>query len=205
MSRVTERLRSLATSILLSGAIAVAAGAAARAGWQDEASPYDAGRLAKIDEARARGLAEAQSGADYGLIRSVLDRPAMPVSRGALLGTWRCRTMKLGGMTPDIVYSWFRCRIAEHGGRLTFQKVSGSQLLTGVLYRHESGGFVLLGGYSVKGEPMHRYSGRGPSAGARATPDDAVGLLSATGRRSARIEFPYPVQESEFDVIELRR
>jgi hypothetical protein len=32
-----------------------------------------------------------------------------------------------------------------------------------------------------------------------------VGLLESTGRSSARIEFPYPVQESTFDIIELKR
>jgi hypothetical protein len=63
---------------------------------------------------------------------------------------------------------------------------------------------VLLGAASVKGEPPHRYSGNGATAGA--------GHARRRGRRSrrhgpglARIEFPYPVQESTFDVIELKR
>ncbi|MGH6877474.1 MAG: DUF4893 domain-containing protein, partial [Rhizomicrobium sp.] len=135
----------------------------------------------------------------------VVYAPVRPVSARELMGDWRCRTMKLGGMAPDIVYSWFRCRIGEQGDRPYFAKVSGSQHMSGYLYPAESGGFVLLGGYSVKGEPPHRYSGNAPSAGAAATPDDAVGVLAATGPRSARIEFPYPVQESTFDVIEMRR
>lgn len=49
-----------------------------------------------------------------------------------------------------------------------------------------------------------RYSGNGPSAGAQAAPDDAIGLLEATGHSSARIEFPYPTQESVF-VIDMKR
>ena len=35
-------------------------------------------------------------------------------------------------------------------------------------------------------------------------PDDQVGMLHATAA-GARIEMPFPVQESTFDVIELRR
>ena len=62
-----------------------------------------------------------------------------------------------------------------------------------------------LGALSVGNEPPHRYSGNHESAGAEATPDDAVGVLSAIGSNHARIEFPYPVQESTFDVIELKR
>lgn len=177
----------------------------ASAGWQDEASTFDANRLARLDEARAKGLSEAQAGRDISLIRAVLDAEARPASARALAGDWQCRTIKLGGMSADVVYSWFRCRIGRRGDRLYFSKLNGTQRLNGVLFPHESGGFVLLGALSAKGEPAHRYSGNGPAAGATATPDDAVGLLQSTGRSSARIEFPYPVQESTFDIIELRR
>jgi hypothetical protein len=188
----------------------IAAGAAlfclpAVAGWQSEASPYDVGRLERLDEAREKGLAAAQSGRDIGLIHAVLDAEARPAPARALEGAWRCRTIKLGGLTADIVYSWFRCRIAGHGEHLFFQKVSGTQRLQGRLYPRESGGYVLLGGLSAKGEPWHSYSGNGPTAGAETTPDDAVGLLVSTGRRSARLELPYPGAESTFDVIELKR
>jgi hypothetical protein len=177
----------------------------ASAAWQDHASSFDANRLARLDEARAKGLSEAQAGRDIGLIHTVLDMEARPSSARALEGNWRCRSIKLGGMTPDIVYSWFRCRIGDRDGHLYFSKLNGSQRIYGILYPHESGGFVLLGALSAKGEPPHRYSGNGPSAGASATPDDAIGLLESTGHSSARIEFPYPVQESTFDIIELRR
>jgi hypothetical protein len=184
---------------------AVFAASSAQAGWQDAASSFDANRLAKLDEARAKGVSEAQAGRDIGLIRTVLDAETRPAAARAFEGDWRCRTIRLGGMSPDIVYSWFHCRIGHQGGRLYFSKVNGTQRLNGVLYPHESGGFVLLGALSAKGEPPHRYSGNGASAGAAATPDDTIGLLQSTGRSTARIEFPYPVQESTFDIIELRR
>jgi hypothetical protein len=193
------------SGIALGALAALFIGTSAWGGWQDQASSFDANRLARLDEARAKGLSEAQAGRDIGLVRAVLDAEARPASGRELAGDWRCRTIKLGGMSPDIVYSWFRCRIGRNGGHLTFSKLNGTQRFNGVLYPHESGGFVVLGALSAKGEPPHRYSGNGPSAGAAATPDDAIGLLESTGRSSARIEFPYPVQESTFDVIELKR
>lgn len=192
-------------SLLLCAVFFALATTAAQAGWQEDASPYDAGRLSKLDEAKAKGLQEAQAGADFATINAVLSAPAEAVSADQLAGSWRCRTMKLGGAMPDIVYSWFRCRIADQGGTLSFQKVTGSQRLNGTLYPHESGGFVLLGALSTRGEPAHRYSGNHETAGAEATPDDVIGLLSATGPGAARIEIPYPGPESTFDVIELRR
>jgi hypothetical protein len=182
-----------------------AAISAAHAGWQDEASANDVKRLASLEESRSRGLSAAQSGPDAALIHAVVDAAPVATSENALTGNWRCRTIRLGGMTADVVYSWFRCRVSERDGGLFFEKISGTQRLSGTLYPHESGGYVLLGALSAKGEPVHRYSGSGPSAGAQATPDDVIGLLSSTGPSTARLELPWPMQESVFDVIEMKR
>lgn len=174
------------------GAVALALGfaGAAQAGWQDVASRHDIERLGKLEEARSMAGAGG--------------RDTRPISERELAGNWRCRTVKSGGPMPAISYSWFHCRISDRDGHLFFQKLSGSQRVAGYLYPHESGGFVLLGGWSVKGEPMHAYSGNGATAGAQGTPDDAVGLLSGSGD-GVRIEFPFPGPESTYDVMELRR
>ena len=182
------------------------AATAANAGWQEQASRFDAQRLSRLDESRAKGLDEAQGApaADLAAIRSVLDAPAVEASSSALEGAWRCRTIKLGGVTPDVVYGWFRCRISLKGGAPTFEKLTGSQRTSGFLYP-QGGGFVYLGASYVTGEKPHRYSGNGAEAGAGATPDDQIGLLSLLADGRARLELPYPLQESTFDVIELKR
>lgn len=93
------------------------------AGWQDQASSFDAQRLARLDESRAKGLDEASRGApaaDLAVIHSVLDAEAVSASPEALAGNWRCRTIKLGGITPDVVYGWFRCRNLAEGRRAHF-------------------------------------------------------------------------------------
>jgi len=176
-------------------ALALAMPAAAHAGWREHASTYDQGRLARLDEARARAMAE--SGAAAG------EAMRAPATGAQVAGDWRCRTIKLGGMSRSMVYAWHRCRISDHGGVLAFEKLSGTQRMAGLLYP-DGGSYVYLGASWVKGERPHRYSGAGASVGARATPDDQIGRLSATAD-GARIELPYPLQESIFDVIELRR
>jgi len=184
---------------------------AANAGWRDEASQFDAQRLSRLDESRAKGLDEASRGAspsDLAAIDSVIHAQATSASPSALAGAWRCRTIKLGGLTPDVIYSWFRCRISERGGALFFEKLSGSQRTSGFLYS-EGSGYVYLGASYVTAygppEKPPVYSGRGASAGAAATPDDQIGLLSLLADGRARLELPYPVQESTFDVLELKR
>ena len=184
---------------------------AANAGWRDEASQFDAQRLSRLDESRAKGLDGASRGAspsDLAAIDSVIHAQVTTASPSALTGVWRCRTIKLGGLTPDVIYSWFRCRISERGGALFFEKLSGSQRTSGFLYS-EGSGYVYLGASYVTAygppEKPPVYSGRGASAGAAATPDDQIGLLSLLADGRARLELPYPVQESTFDVLELKR
>ena len=187
--------------------LVLALSSAAYAGWREEASPFDQGRLAHVDQSRDKGLAEAERGASQSAlaaIHGVLDPAPIAGSPEALTGTWRCRTMLLGGMTPDRIYSWFRCRISEEGGVLHFEKISGTQRMAGDLFP-EGDGFVYLGASWVEGEKPRHYSGSGASVGAPATPDDWVGRLSLIGEGHARIELPYPVQESDFAVIELQR
>ena len=180
---------------------------AANAGWQEQASRFDAQRLSRLDESRAKGLDEASRGApaaDLAAIHSVLGAEAVDASSSPLGGIWRCRTIKLGGITPDVVYGWFRCRISLKGGAPYFEKLTGSQRTSGFLYP-QGGGFVYLGASYVTGEKPHRYSGNGAQAGASATPDDQIGLLSRLSDSRARLELPYPRLESTFDVIELKR
>jgi hypothetical protein len=184
-------------------ALSLFAATAAQAGWQDVASRYDQKRLMMLQQSRAEGLQQARNGRDMGAIDEVLGRRGEPIEN--ISGMWRCRQMKLGGMTPSRVYDWFNCRISDRGGHLYFQKLNGSTRTAGYLYPNGDGTYVYLGAVSVIGELVHAYSGSGVAIGEGATPDDQIGLLVGLGGGHARIELPYPVQESTFDVIELKR
>src|SRR5258708_4581014 len=72
------------------------------ADWRDQITNYDAGRLTDLEAARADALQQAQSrggSGDFRAIRETLDPEAHGVTESALLGAWRCRQIKLGGMT----------------------------------------------------------------------------------------------------------
>ncbi len=53
--------------------------------------------------------------------------------------------------------------------------------------------------------PCTNIPATAPSAGATRTPDDQDGFLEVLADGRARIEIPHPIQESDYDVIELRR
>lgn len=200
------RLKAETAGLLTLLAVAVAASA----GWREDASDSDLARLSQLAESKAKGLMEAQSGSpsEVAAARSILSVAPVDAAPSRFVGAWKCRTIKLGGVTAAIVYSWFACRISERGGRLYFEKRGGSQRTSGYLYP-DAGGLVYLGAsyvhYNGANETPPTYSGRGASVGANQTPDDQIGLLSLTADGRARLELPYPVQESTFDVIELKR
>ncbi|MBS0470228.1 MAG: DUF4893 domain-containing protein [Proteobacteria bacterium] len=198
-------MRAKTLSLALAGLLTSAT--AAFAGWQDVASQFDQQRLAQLGEAKQKALAEAHAGSgsgDASAIDAVLGPASHAPSASEVLGSWRCRTIKLGGITPYVVYSWFNCRISQRGGGLFLEKTSGSTRTAGFLYP-DDGALVYLGASYVTGEPPHAYSGNGASAGAGATPDDQIGVLTAIDGNHLRLEMPYPVQESTYDVLELRR
>lgn len=177
------------------------------AGWQDQASPADAQRLGQLPQVRNQALQDAQHGQGRGdarVIRRVMDPEGHDIPAHALAGSWRCREIKLGGMTSYMVYdAWFRCNIRPVRGGLMLQKMNGSQRFMGFLYP-ENGAWVYLGASSARGEPYHSYSGRSASVGAQVTPDDQIGLLTGIGNNHLRLEMP-AVQESLLDVVEFTR
>lgn len=196
-----------ATRVFVAAILLIGTSVPSLADWRQEISPYDRDRLAHFADSRASGLEEVDSGAsqaDRNVIHGVLDPGVRPISAQELTGTWRCRLMKLGGLAPAIVYTWHTCRFRDTPNGLFFEKVTGTQRFSG--YADPEGQhFILLAGMSVRDEEQHPYSGSGRGFGANATPNDYVGVVSAIGSNHARIEFPYPVIESVFDVIELQR
>lgn len=204
-AKMRERTIMFTKAICGAAVLSLLASTSAFAGWRDEASAFDAQRLGQLQEAKDKGLQQASAGPDMATINEVLGPRSNPISGREAMGSWHCRTIKLGGMTPSKVYSWFTCRVSQRGGGLYLEKINGSDRVNGYLYPDQSGGLVLLGANTVTGEPERHYSGNGASVGASATPDDAVGVMTSIGHGHARVEFPYPVQESTFDVLELKR
>ena len=192
--------------VFLTAAITLAS-TSAFASWQDRATLADMDRLDDLPQIRFLAVDQTHSGFGQGDVRAI-DRVMKPESRTiprrALLGTWKCRQIKLGGISSYMVYQdWFRCRIRRDRNGLVFEKLNGSQLMSGRLYE-ERGAWVYLGASWVKGEGRHSYSGRAPSLGGTVRSDDQIGLLTGIGNDHLRLEIP-ATQESLLDVVELTR
>ena len=135
--------------------------------------------------------------AEVAELDALLAKPLLSLPDFDLGGEWRCRTIKAGGLSPLVVYGWFKCRVSDDGSGWKLEKTSGSQRTTGRFYDDGEKRMIYLGSFYVAGETPKPY-GSGPES-------DQVGYAFRTGPAEWRIEFPAPQYESKLDILEFRR
>lgn len=166
-------------------ALCLTAAAAAQADWRARIRAEDGERLARWASGVHAIMVDIQPGEYYDIspltVRRLLDAQAGPLDARALPGNWRCRNVQIG-QRGVFGYPPFECRIRQTPQGLFFEKVSGSQRLSGLLYPDDAQHLVLLGGATVNQEPQRSYRGDGNQ-------DDVVGSLYATGRNRLLLTF----------------
>lgn len=164
-------------------------------------SEEDASRLENLDTSRTRGLGAALRATDSNeraVVADLFEHGVAPVDQDLLVGKYQCRTIKMGGNLPLVVYRWFRCEINQEDATYTLRKITGSQNFFGVLEPAGSG-------YAYKGAGHYGYEDS-----VRFYGDDVdrnqVGCLSAVtkGQKHFMLELPFPRVESVHDVIEFK-
>lgn len=177
--------------------------------WRAVANAFDRDRLERHDAAFGKAMQIAMTEGTRADLQTVLDlfaTPPQPIDPAALTGDWRCRTIKLGGPFAGlVVYGWFRCRILSPEGRLRFVKLSGSQRTLGRLFADSSNRMIYLGTAHYPEELPLPYSGPGLSKGRVRENRDDPAILTQRGPGRLMLGFPWPILESDYDILELRR
>ncbi|MDX5366608.1 MAG: DUF4893 domain-containing protein [Alphaproteobacteria bacterium] len=178
--------------------------------WRSQATEIDRDKLDRYEDAVTKGMMESRvAGEEHGVyneLTSIMEGTLAPADAEKLKGQWNCRTIKAGGpFAGFVVYGWFRCEIVEKEGRLFFEKLTGSQRMSGFLYARDEKSWVLLAapneGHSG---PIRAYSGpEGGVTDPQLMDEPAIAALLEDGR--ARIVFPWPELESTFNVLEMTR
>lgn len=173
-----------------------------------EIRPADRDRFQRFDEILGAALREALAegpAADKSVLLEAMSGSAGPLSP---VGDWNCRTIKVGGILPLIAYPNFRCRItAEAPGIYRLVKLTGSQRVDGQIYDGGSEALFLGVGH-VNERPDVTYdqfppNDQTPIGINQSTPD--VGLFEQMSPNRARVMFPDPILESDFDILYLTR
>lgn len=170
--------------------------------WRTTATADDRRRVRNWRDAWQSALDQARTGhaADIAREGALLDPDAALPGPLPPDGDYRCRTIKLGTPSPDLLtyvdYPPFRCRIRHQGGRIDFTKLTGSQRPIGRLFPDSERRMVFLGTLQLGDENRAYRYGVDQDR-------DLAGLLERVGERRWRIAFPSPHFESLLDVIEL--
>ncbi len=162
-------------------------------------TPADKVRLDKYGETRKAALAEARAGnpGEVKQLDAMLAKPPVSFSDKDLTGNWRCRTIKVGGLSPLVIYGWFKCKVTDDGSGWRLEKVSGSQRTKGRFFDDGEKRAIYLGSGYVSTDPAKSY-GSGPQT-------DQIGYAFRTGVGEWRIEFPAPYYESKLDILQFKR
>lgn len=194
---------TLAMILLAGGAMTLpASGAAAQ-----DIRPQEQGRLDRFERIAGEALLEALSAGastDVAALSTALSGTPQIAFDPSLQGEWKCRTMKLGGVARLTVYSNFKCRMALDNTGVTFEKLSGSQRTSGRI-EMRNGRAVYLGvGYVSNGSPQD-YADLAPDFEGTGSITPDVAIFERVSETRARLMFPAPVNESDFDILELTR
>ena len=159
----------------------------------------DKARLDKYGETRKAALEEAKAGnpTEVKQLDALLARPLAAFSDKDLTGNWKCRTIKVGGLSPLVIYGWFKCKVTDDGSGWRLGKLTGSQRTTGRFFDDGEKRAIYLGSFSVNDDPAKPY-GSGPES-------NQVGYAFRNSATEWRIEFPAPYYESKLDIMEFKR
>ena len=167
--------------------------------WMAPLKEADRNRIRNIAKSRetALGLAAAGKANELRLARELLAAPPLPLDPSKLAGTWRCRSVQLGGIFPITINPFFSCRIRREAGALWFDKTSGSVLRRARLEPIDDTRMLMFGAYRAEGDKIEPY-------GVDDTHDE-VGVLERIGPNRLRIELPQPraYNSAGHEVIEL--
>lgn len=189
-------------ALLVCCAALLAGGAVAQ-----EIRPQEQARLDRFERLAGTALLEAIAAgtdSDVAALAAALGGAPQVAFDPSLNGEWQCRTMKLGGEPRLIVYSNFKCRMRLDNTGVVFEKLSGSQRTSGRIEMRE-GRAVYLGVGYVSTETPQSYAGLDPAFEGSGTITPDVAVFERVSEKRARLMFPAPVNESDFDILELTR
>jgi hypothetical protein len=171
--------------------------------WRQVATSADRARLRDWRAAFTRALAQAQAaghGAEIAQEGALLSPDAAIGQVPIPNGRYRCRVIKVGAKTPGLLdyvpYPAFTCRVTQEKELQGFNKLTGSQRPSGVIFPGDPLRQVFLGTLVLGDERRAMQYGRDPDR-------DLAGWVERIGDNRWRMILPYPHFESTLDVIEL--
>lgn len=171
--------------------------------WRQVATSADRTRLRDWRAAFAKALSQAKAAGHGGEVASEgkLLEPDAAIGQVPIPnGRYKCRVIKVGAKSPGLLdyvsYPAFTCRVSQEKELQGFNKLTGSQRPSGIIFPGDSLRQVFLGTLVLGDERLAMQYGRDPDR-------DLAGWVERIDGSRWRMILPYPHFESTLDVIEL--
>ena len=199
----TVPLKFLTLAVCLAWGLAVSSPAQS----QSTLRASDAARLDGFTSAIGDALLQALAGGSAAdvttLTKALSGRPQIAFDE-TLTGEWNCRTIKMGGISPLVVYAPFTCRFDIGPDGFEFEKLTGSQRTKGKIQLRDGRAIYVGVGY-VAGQNPPAYADLPPDFTSDGSVQTQIAVFERIGPTRARLLFPAPIVESDFDILELTR
>jgi len=181
--------------------------ASAGATLAQDIRPQDTARLDRFSKSAGDAILEAMAHGDptdVSALTTALSGEPQVAFDASLAGEWTCRTMKLGGTKRLVIYSAFKCRITLDATGADFEKLTGSQRTNGrISLREGQAIYVGVGHTSDQSPPA--YVDLPEDFQSNGSIQTDVAVFERVSPIRARLMFPAPAVESDFDILELTR
>lgn len=174
---------------------------------QSDLRPQDAARLDGFAKTAGRAILQAMSGgtpSDVAALTQALSGKADIAFDESLIGDWKCRTLKLGGPADLTVYTTFACRFSVGATGFDFEKLTGSERTKGTITLRAGRAIYVGVGYGAD-ETAPAYADLPPDFAPNENIQTQIAVFERVNKTRARLMFPSPTTESDFDILELTR
>ena len=130
---------------------------------------------------------------EKGDVEKLLNAKVYPVIPEDMIGFKRVRSIQIDAHDGIFSYPYFRCRFNKSGGRVFFEKTTGSQRKSGYIYQNSPESLIFLGGWSVNDDPQTAYG----------SSNSVVGTVYKIGPSRAIMIFP--TDDDRVEIYELTK
>lgn len=131
-------------------------------------------------------------------LRKMLGQKEEAIGVKDLLGLRKVRSVQINSYGV-FQYPYFACKFKTKDAGLFFEKTSGSQRKSGMIFNDSPARMVFLGAWTVNDEPQQAYS---RLASAPTTEHDSVGIFI---KRGGRIVALFPDDKTRYEVYEFSK
>jgi len=151
-----------------------------------------------VSAANSRQYQDEEEVRELERLRKMLGQKEEPITAKDLLGLRKVRSIQVDAYGV-FKYPFFSCEFRERGKNLFFEKTTGSQRKSGMVFEDSPVRMVFLGAWTVNNEPQKPYS---RLAAEMATEHDSVGVFI---KRGGRIVALFPDDGGGYEMYEFSK